>query len=367
MINKKNLSLMIKPASSSCNLHCDYCFYFDEAENRESPNRGVMETSTLEHIVKKAFEQNCPVSFIFQGGEPSLVGLNWFRKFIEFENQYKKEDSIINHFFQTNGTTIDKEWAVFFKENNFLVGISYDGHNRIQDIHRKLNNGEKSSKLVSSTINLLNEYKVEYNILTVVTNEVALNIELIYKNLLKKGVFYHQYIACLDPISCKKSFLDPETYGNFLITLFDLWRDSLNRGYKVSIRLFENFISILLGYQPEACDMLGNCSIQYVFEADGSVYPCDFYCLDKFLLGNINEVGFDEFDEKRKEINFIERSYQKPQQCVDCKFFKLCRGGCPRYKDKESEIFKYCQSYKMLFNSRLNQMIEMADSIRRNS
>lgn len=369
MNNNKVLSIMMKPASSSCNLKCEYCFYLDEAVNRKSPNRGLMNEETIENVVRKAFAEDCGISFIFQGGEPSLVGFDWFTRFIEIENNYKKEDSIISHFFQTNGTSIDSKWAKFFKENNFLVGVSYDGHNRIHDIHRRQVNGEKSSRLVTRGINYLEEEGVDYNILTVVTNEVAQNIDIVFKGLLAKGTYYQQYIACLDALqeSTENKWLSPKIYGEFLVRLFDLWTDSIAKGYNVSIRLFNNFISILMGYAPEACDMMGNCSPQYVVEADGDIYPCDFYCLDEYKLGNINKQTFSDFDAKRTEIGFIERSLTKSEECLECKYFNLCRGGCPRYMNKETHKFRFCDSYKMLFDARLDVMQKMAQQIKSNN
>ncbi len=365
MNTNKVLSLMIKPSSSTCNLKCDYCFYLDESFNRESPNRGFMSYDTMENIIKKAFEMDCRVSFIFQGGEPSLIGLAWFEKFIEMESLYKKDDSIIEHFFQTNGTNIDEKWAKFFKDNNFLVGVSYDGHNRIHDIHRTQVNGKKSSRLVNKGLANLKTEGVEYNILSVVTNEVAENIDIVYQGLLDKEAYFQQFIACLDPIleSNENKYLDPVVYGKFLIRLFDLWTRSLDDGYNVSIRLFNNFISILMGYPPEACDMMGNCSIQYVIEADGDVYPCDFFCLDSYKLGNINTESYSDFDKQRTEIKFVEKSLIKPDECIECKYFNLCRGGCPRYASKETNKFRFCESYKMLFDARLDQFEKIAKNI----
>lgn len=369
MNKNKVLSIMMKPASSSCNLKCEYCFYLDESVNRKSPNRGLMKLSSVENIIKKSFSEDCAISYIFQGGEPSLVGFDWFKSFMEIEKKYRKDDSVVSHFFQTNGTNIDSTWAKFFKDNGFLVGVSYDGHNRIHDIHRRQNDGKKSARLVTKGISYLEEEGVDYNILTVVTNEVAQNIDIVFKGLLDKGVYYQQYIACLDALeeSTENRWLNPKIYGEFLIRLFDLWVDSIDNGYNVSIRLFNNFISILLGYQPEACDMMGNCSPQYVIEADGDVYPCDFYCLDSYKLGNINEESFKDFDAKRSQIGFIEQSLLKSEECINCKYFNLCRGGCPRYRSKETGKFRFCESYTMLFDARLNIMESMAKKIKANS
>jgi len=357
---KRPITLMIKPASSMCNLKCDYCFYLDEEKNRIDKKRSLMSYETIEEIVKKTHKSSNKINYIFQGGEPALASLDWFKYFISLVNNYKSENDYISYSFQTNGTLIDDSFAKFLADNNFLVGVSYDGFNRIHDIHRKYANGLKSSRDVKRGIENLKQYGAYYNILSVVTNEVALNINKIYTNLVESGEDYLQFIACLDPInSDDNKYLKPSVYANFLVELFDLWYADLRRNRNISIRLFNNFISILLNNLPEACDMNGICSIQYVFESNGDVFPCDFYCLDNYLLGNIHEADYDDFDVKRKEIKFINYPPNLHQDCLNCEYLYLCRGGCPRYKDSNNK-FKFCESYKFLFENRLNQFKEIA-------
>lgn len=365
---KRPITLMIKPSSSLCNLRCDYCFYFDEEKNRIDKNRTFMDEETIENIVKQAHSVSHNISYIFQGGEPALAGLPWFENFISLVERYKSENDSINYSFQTNGTLVTKEYCEFFFKHNFLVGVSFDGFSRIHDIYRKFADDSKSSRKVKQGLKLLKEYNVEHNILCVVTNEVANNIELIYNNLIKEGYDFHQYLACLDPIGIKddNKYLDPIVYGKSLVELFDLWIKDLRNNKRVSIRLFNNFVSILLGNQPEACDMNGVCSIQYVFESDGDVFPCDFYCLDNYLLGNINKNTFEELDEKRKEINFIVSPPNLHEDCKVCPYLYLCRGGCPRYKDSNNK-FRFCSSYKYLFNRRLEGFKQLAQAIAQNS
>ncbi len=364
---EKTLTLMIKPASSKCNLRCDYCFYLDEENNRENKYRKIMDKNTIENIVIKAHNSSNNINYIFQGGEPALATLSWFEDFISLVNKYKKNNDIVNYSFQTNGTLIDDKFAKFLSMNNFLVGVSYDGFSRIHDLHRKYSNGEKSSRDVKHGLNYLKTNNVDHNILCVVTNEVANNISKIYPNLVQEGYSFQQYIACLDPINTDDNvFLNPKIYGKFLVELFDLWLNDLKYNKNISIRLFNNFVSILLGNSPEACDMNGVCSIQYVFESNGDVYPCDFYCLDNYYLGNINEDDFDNIDTKRKAIGFINNPPNLHEDCKNCEFLYLCRGGCPRYKDSNNK-FRFCESYKYLFNMRLNQFKEIANLIIQNN
>lgn len=364
---KKPITLMIKPASSMCNLRCDYCFYLDEEKNRIDKKRKIMDLETIENIVKKAHQTSNKIHYIFQGGEPALATLTWFENFMTLVEKYKSDGDELNFSFQTNGTLIDDSFAKFLKKYNFLVGVSFDGFSRIHDYHRKFVNQSKSSKEVKKGLTELKQNNVDHNILCVVTNEVANNIDKIYKNLVDDGYIYHQYIACLDPIEGRENkFLSPQSYGKFLVKLFDLWVNDLKVNRNISIRLFNNFLSILLGNAPEACDMNGVCSIQYVFESNGDVFPCDFYCLDDYLLGNINEVSFDSLDKRREEIQFIKNPPNLHDECKTCPYLYLCRGGCPRYKDKDNK-FRFCSSYKYLFEQRLDVFKEIAYLISQNS
>src|SRR3712207_4965939 len=197
----KSLSMLIKPASSNCNLRCTYCFYYDICNNREIKSFGMMKLNLLETIVKRAFneaEQNC--TFAFQGGEPTLVGIDFYREFINFVKKYNTRNINVFYSIQTNGTTINEDWAKFFKENNFLVGISLDGTKEIHDKYRLDTNKKGSFNKIMSNIQILNKYKVEYNILTVVNKNTSRHIDKIYKFFKKQDFRFLQFIPCLDPI-----------------------------------------------------------------------------------------------------------------------------------------------------------------------
>ncbi len=187
------------------------------------------------------------------------------------------------------------------------------------------------------------------------------------------GWNYQQYIACLDPLGETRGesefALEPALYGKFLTELFDLWYADWRKGRQPYIRQFENYVGILLGYPPEACDQRGVCGITNVVEADGSVYPCDFYMLDAYRLGNFNENRLDEIDAKREEIGFVERSRKLEKSCLACPYYRLCRGGCQRHRDPVEGTEEYhnyfCESYRIFFDACLGRMEEMAETIRR--
>lgn len=369
-----NISVMMKPSSGMCNMSCDYCFYCDETQKRIQESYGFMTEQTLKNVIRKTMlrADGC-VSYAYQGGEPTLRGLAFFRKAIEYQKQYNKRGIRVMNALQTNGYALDEEWCEFLKENHFLVGISVDGTREIHDAYRHAKDGGVTYDRVLRSVELLERYGVDYNILTVVNDKVASHITEIYEAYRKRGWKYQQYIACLDPLGEKRGeteyALQPKQYGTFLITLFDLWYRDWKRGEQPYIRQFDNYIGILAGYQPEACDQRGYCGIQNVVEADGSVYPCDFYMLDEYRLGNLNENQMDEINEKRLETGFLQRSEKLNEGCKNCRYYGICRGGCQRNRDYDGQTDTYhnyfCESYQIFFGECLERMQEIAGDEKR--
>ncbi len=368
------ISVLMKPSSGMCNMSCDYCFYCDEAQKRIQESYGFMSEQTLKNVIRKTMlRAEGMVSYAYQGGEPTLRGIDFFRKAIEYQRQYNRNGIQVNNALQTNGLLINEEWCGFFKENNFLIGISIDGIKETHDCYRHTKSGESAYDRVLQATQLLDQYGIDYNILTVVNQKVASHIKEIYAFYKERGWNFQQYIACLDPLDeehARSAYsLRPETYGSFLTELFNLWYEDWKKGSQPYIRQFENYIGILLGYQPEACDQRGCCGIQNVVEADGSVYPCDFYMLDEYRLGNFNVNRIDEINDRRNEIGFLERSRKLKKECRECTYYSICRGGCQRNRDLDlcsGEYENYfCESYQVFFDACLERMEEIADSIRR--
>ena len=311
------------------------------------------------------------ISYVFQGGEPTLRGLEFFEKVIEYQKQYNKNRVYVNNAIQTNGYALNEEWAKFFKENHFLVGFSLDGTKENHDLYRHNTEGEGTYDRILKSINLMDAYGVDYNILTVVTKDTAEHISEIYKEYQTGGWNYQQYIACLDPLGEERGknpyALTPVQYGSFLIELFQLWYEDWKKKKQPYIRQFDNYIGILMGYQPESCDQRGSCGIQTVVEADGSVYPCDFYMLDEYRLGNLNENRVAQLDEARVQIKFVERSFALDPSCRECRHYLLCRGGCQRCRKAVSgqRVYRnmWCESYRMFFDACLEEMQEVAASV----
>ncbi len=353
------LSLLIKPASGNCNMRCRYCFYADELDNREIRSYGKMSVDTMHTIVDKAMEYGdyeCTIAF--QGGEPTLAGLDFYRDLVAYVTAHENPKKLKIHYaLQTNGYLINEEWAAFLGENHFLVGVSLDGLKEIHDRYRLDAAGKGTYQRVISAIRLLEKHQVEYNILTVVTAATARNGQKIYNYFKKNHFGYQQYIECLDPIGEEPGqheySLTPEKYGEFLKSMVDAWYLDMRSGTYVYNRYFENLMMIMAGQQPESCNMRGVCGKQWVFEADGSVYPCDFYALDQWCLGNINKNSFEEMDQKRDELGFIQWSMRQQEDCQKCRWFGLCRNGCRRNREpvtaEHTNRNYFCKSYQMFF------------------
>ena len=217
----RQLSFLIKPASSLCNLRCKYCFYEDESENRNQKCYGIMDFDTVDKLIASAVDatsENAMISIGFQGGEPTVAGLDYFRHFIEEEKKYPGRR--FSHSIQTNGYALDEQWAEFLAENSFLVGISIDGYRDLHDLHRLTPSGEGSFDRIAANLEFLKKHNVEFNALCVVTEQCAQRPHRVYNRLKDMGFQFLQFIACLDPIgkeSGQESYsLTPESYGRFL-------------------------------------------------------------------------------------------------------------------------------------------------------
>ncbi|MCI8455167.1 MAG: anaerobic sulfatase maturase [Lachnospiraceae bacterium] len=362
------LQILIKPASGLCNLHCTYCFYCDEMEKRGIGSYGLMSVETLEAVVRRAFAYaDGQVGFLFQGGEPTLCGLPFFERLMEFEKRYNKKGIPVTNSLQTNGYGLTKDWADFFADHKFLVGVSLDGTKYTHDAFRITKQGGGSFSSVMQTLELFAKRGVEFNILTVVNRRTALAVSKLYAFYKKNGWKYLQFIPCLDPLGEKPGgraySLTAEEYGSFLCRLFELWYADLQTGGAPYIRQFENYISILMGLPAESCDMRGGCSLQYVVEADGSVYPCDFYVTDEWRLGSFLTDSVEALLGTARAREFLAGGVGKRAACQGCLYRFLCRGGCKRYWDEDSHENYFCRSYQMLFEAALSRMREIAENI----
>ena len=363
------INLLIKPASGNCNMRCRYCFYADEAQNRETPSMGIMSRELMHTIIDKSFDYaDGSLTIAFQGGEPSLAGLDFFQDMTDYVKAHANPKNLrIQYAFQTNGYNLNDDWMKWFAENHVLVGVSLDGPREIHDRHRVDASGKGTFHRVTESIRRMEQFGVDYNILTVVTAANARHARQVYEFFKKNNYGWQQYIECLDPLGEVPGghdySLTPERYERFLKDLFDAWYQDFKQGRIVYNRYFENLVMIMIGQGPESCNLRGCCSPQWVIEANGNTYPCDFYALDEWLLGNIATDSFEEMERKRQASGFIQWSMQIPEECKQCKWFGLCRNGCRRHRepvtaDSTNKNY-FCTAYKGFFEYAWPRLQEM--------
>ena len=349
-----NVSVLIKPASSLCSLRCEYCFYRDIAQKRAVESYGLMQEEVLEQIIEKtlAFADGF-AEFSFQGGEPTLRGLDFFRRAMALQRRHNRKNVAVSNCLQTNGVELDAAWAEFLRENRFLVGISLDGPEDVHDFFRRDAEGRGTHARVMRTIGLLREYGVEFNVLFVVNSRNAREPERLYEYFRDNGLAYLQPIPCMEPQGetpgGRAYSLENAEYAAFLKGFFDRWYADISAGREVSVRFFDNLVRAAMGMQPETCTMLGSCRCQYVFEADGSVYPCDFYTTDEWRMGNIRTAGLAELYASPAAERFAVTSLPVAEKCRRCRWYGLCRGGCRRDKAADTLLNRYCEAYSAFF------------------
>lgn len=361
-----NISIMLKPASSNCNLRCKYCFYNSLSSAREMPSHGMMSEDTLREVLKKAFAfaGNDRVMLSFQGGEPLLAGKAFFYKLHEIIRELNVNRCPVSVGIQTNGTLIDDEWCAIFKRGGYLVGLSLDGDKIANEKRLDANGNETFDKVIASA-KLMQKYGVNFNILTVLTKQVANRIDPIYRFFKKQGFMYLQFIPMLKPLKLDEqgkpisntTYDEPfpsqeenysmsgEDYSEFLQKCFAMYLKDMISGNYTSIRQFDNFVQLAHFQTPEQCGAEGHCCHQFVIEGDGEVYPCDFYCLDCYAMGNIHDTDFFELSKHPIAVEFIKESMILADKCKECKYFLMCRNGCKR----ERIDLDKCEAYKQFF------------------
>lgn len=349
----RQLTLLLKPAGDRCFLQCDYCFY------RSPQPAAVMAPQTVDVLIRKIRQfRPSMLSVVFQGGEPLLAGRGFYRAFTE--KLHAAIDAPVSFALQTNGLLIDDDFAAFLREQRFLVGVSLDGDRLTHDRHRRTKDGEATFERVTQAIETLERHGVDYNNLSVVTDESAKEIDRTWAFFRAQGFRFLQFIPCLDAGGVS---LSAENYTAFLKRSFDLWYDAWEQGDYVSVRHIDNYIRILLGEPPENCAMCGVCGSYFTVEADGSLYPCDFFCRDAYRLGSVFDD--DPFEKSEKHRAFIAASETIHAHCSDCPYHFLCRGGCRADRIENGTKNKYCGAYRTFFDDALARMQGVAKQLSR--
>jgi uncharacterized protein len=298
-----------------------------------------MPVEVMDKIIDNTFkclEGGDEINFAFQGGEPSIAGLPWFRRFTEVAALRKKKIKV-SYAFQTNGLLLDESWCDFFRENNFLLGLSIDAVSRFHDHNRISSSGGGTYEACMKAKKLLDQKQVEYNILCVLTNELAKEPEKAWRFILSENIRFIQFIPCMEPpggqTSANINTLRPAMFAKFYARLLPLWIKELENGNYISVKLFDDVANYFFRGIPASCGIDGRCHNQYVIEADGSAYPCDFYCFDEYKIGSLAENTLRELFYTEKVKQFINDKPELPEICGPCKYLKVCQGGCKRMQN----------------------------------
>lgn len=353
----RHLSAMIKPASSQCNMRCNYCFYFDLVGQRENENYGMMNKETAKIVIDRliaAVDDYGQLDLGFQGGEPLLVGIGFFEWLVDYVNQNKGTVNI-SYSIQTNGILINDGWAALFKKHKFLVGLSIDGDATFHDLNRVDIHKKATFSRVLKAKQLLDLYQIEYNVLCVLTNNIAEHPSQVWNFLNQYHIHYVQFIPCLDALPNEKNqsptsefALTPQSYHYFYTELFNLWKQGLENDNYISIKLFDDIVNLIWRKEITACGMVGSCSIGLVIEADGSTYPCDFYALDQYRGGCLKTDSVPDVIEKMRASDFLHSRKELPEVCNKCRYLTMCHGGCKRMQSSVVNRDGFCGYQKFL-------------------
>jgi len=357
--------LLIKPAGPDCNLECRYCFYCGK---RELFGRGAhrMSDEVLETMVRDYLGLGFSMSsFAWQGGEPTLMGLDFFRQAIDYQQQYGKGGQAVSNSLQTNGILLDDGWCRFLHEYKFLVGISLDGPQHLHDVYRRDRRKRGTFTLVMEAIERCRANKVEFNILVLLNDRNVGAVDELYDFFRGLGLRYLQFIPCVerDPQTGKAAdfSITPAQYGDFLCRLFDRW---LAHGTKkVSIRLFDSIMSYYVNGHHTNCTFNERCDDYVVVEHNGEVFCCDFFVEGQWKLGNILQTPVGELFNSDRKRDFARRKREVAHRCFVCRYFPICRGGCLKDRMVLSGDHKalnyYCSSYRQFFDHALAELMQL--------
>ena len=364
-------TLLVKPTGPDCNIACSYCFYacktsvFGTGSHR-------MPDDVLEAMIRDYVTLGFPVSNIaFQGGEPTLMGLDYYKKVVELEQKYAQPGQTVTNCLQTNAILLDDEWCQFLAENDFLVGISVDGPKKYHDHYRLDHAGKGTFDRVMESIERCKTHGVEFNTLTLLNQQNVEHADEIWDFLVNENnIKFLQFIQCVERDPDTNEITDfsitAEQYGKFLCTIFDRWFAHGIR--KVSVRTFDSLVSYCAGFGHTECTHMAKCADYVVIEHNGDVFTCDFFVEDAWKLGNLLDSPLGEMATGKQKRAFKSLKRSLPDKCLLCRYLDVCRGGC--LKDRRIGLGEYkavsyfCEGYKILFDHALPKFKIIAAQLR---
>ena len=379
------IHVLAKPSGATCNLACSYCFFLDKELLYPDSNFRMSE-ETLEAYIRQLIEthRSNQVTVAWQGGEPTLMGVDFYRKAIAYQEKYRRPGMTFENTMQTNGTLLDDEWCEFFKENDFLIGISIDGPRHLHDAHRVDKGGIGTFDKVMRGLRLLQKHEVEYNILVTVNRLTADHPKEIYRFLRDEAMTeWIQFIPVIERMNpdgfnltqmgdqVSHRSVRPEQFGRFLIQVFDEWVQ--NDVGKIYVQTFEAALRSWLQMDTSGmCVFDKTCGYGLALEHNGDLYSCDHFVEPDYLLGNIIEEHMLEMVGSDEQTKFGQDKYDSlPKYCLECPVLFACHGECPKNRfietpEGEEGLNYLCAGYKAFFKRVDEPMKIMAALLRSN-
>jgi len=370
----KPFTLLIKPSGSDCNIDCAYCFYKGR-DASVGTGKQRMSAEVQEKLVCDYMRLGFPVSgFAWQGGEPTLMGVDFFRRAVELQKKYGSPGQQVSNTLQTNGVLLDDEWCRFFHDNKFLLGISIDGPKEFHDRYRIDHSGKGTFDRVIRGIKTCRKHKVQFSALVLLNNNNVVQPDTLFEFCKDNALTYLQFIPCVetDPATGAPAefSITPEQYGDFLCRLFDLWYDFGPE--KLNIREFDSLITHNVMGKHTICTYSKQCAGFVVIEHTGDAFCCEFFVEPQWRLGNILETPLEKLAGDSKKRTFARNKLKLCTKCLVCRHLDICRGGCMKDRarwnkqgDKRESYF--CESYRQFFDYTLPRFKHIAAGIKNGS
>lgn len=365
--------IMCKPVSGICNLDCQYCYYtMKPAELYPGTDRFQMTDETLAAYTRQYLEA-MPIrcEFAWQGGEPLLAGKEFFRKAVGFQKEFGRPGQVVTNGLQTNGTLLDEEWCEFFRESQFLVGISIDGPAQVHDVFRRDKGGNPTWQRAWAGLELMAKHGVEFNVLVTLNAANAPHAGNIYRYFVNRGVRYLQFIQVLErkpgtdeptDFSCTA-----ESFGRWMLDVFEQWA-SRDVG-RVSVRFIDDALHALIYGRASTCVHTQRCAAAYVLEWNGDLYACDHFVYREWLLGNLLATPLTDILAGPRLEEFAALKTELPAACRECEYLPMCWGGCPKHHrpigTDAARVNHFCEGYRMFFSRAMPELERIAEYTRR--
>jgi uncharacterized protein len=360
----RSFQVLVKPAGADCNLACEYCFYRGTERYYEKRGPHRMSEETRREMVRQVLSARRAESvFSWQGGEPTLMGLEFFRGAVGDMEAFGAAGQVVGNALQTNGILIDEAWCDFLARYQFLVGLSLDGPPDLHDHYRGGPRGRSQAEALRAG-RLMISAGVAVNILAVVTSRSR--AKEVYPYLRGEGFEHLQFIPCVERFAGEliPASVSPGAYGDFLCQTFELWWPERQRA---RVRTFDSVVNQLLRGEVGLCEFGRRCDEYLVVEHDGSVYPCDFFVQPKWRLGNLRETELSELAESQRRQSFAAKKRQLARRCQDCPWRENCFGGCPKYRmmsrGRSDDPTWFCPSYRQFFEHARPRLRQFAEEL----